>query len=148
MIRHILYLALSAWIGAATAPAQELTAIARVDRDRSGVFDGWFGGSEIVLHLTQGVPFRVFTMDGPPRLVIDFREADWSGVRAGDLLAETDALSDLRFGNFRPGWSRLVADLSKPMLPEEIGMAIDEGSGRAVLRVKLGKTNSSCPLAQ
>ena len=44
-------------------------------------------GAEVVLYLSQPVPWRVFTLDDPRRLVIDFREVDWRGVPDGALLA-------------------------------------------------------------
>ncbi len=83
--------------------AQELTALARVDPGPSEITDGWFGGTTLRLQLSQGVPFRVFLLDNPARLVVDFREADWSGVKTSDLLAEPGNISDLRFGPFQPG---------------------------------------------
>jgi N-acetylmuramoyl-L-alanine amidase len=117
--------------------AQELTALARVDPGPSRITDGWFGGTTLELHLSQGVPFRVFLLDDPARLVVDFREADWTGVTTADLLAEPGNVTDLRFGPFQPGWSRLVADLGEPMLPSEIGMPVDSGSGKATLKIAL-----------
>ena len=117
--------------------AQELTALARVDPGPSEISDGWFGSTTLTLYLSQGVPFRVFLLDDPARLVVDFREADWSGVKTADLLAEPGNISDLRFGPFQPGWSRLVADLATPMVPREIGMPVDSGSGKATLEITL-----------
>jgi N-acetylmuramoyl-L-alanine amidase len=70
-------------------------------------------------------------------LVVDFREADWTGVKASDVLTQPGRISDLRFGPFQPGWSRLVADLAEPMIPREIGMPIDKESGRATLEITL-----------
>ncbi|NUH66311.1 N-acetylmuramoyl-L-alanine amidase [Sulfitobacter sp. S0837] len=126
---------------AVTAPlplsAQELTALARVDPEASAVKDGWFGKTDLTVALSQGVPFRVFLLDDPARLIVDFREADWSYVQAEDLLAKSGRISALRFGAFQPGWSRLVADLAAPMVPEEIGMPIDPVSGTARLEVTL-----------
>jgi N-acetylmuramoyl-L-alanine amidase len=123
--------------------AQELTALARVDPGPSEITDGWFGGTTLKLQLSQGVPFRVFLLDDPARLVVDFREADWSGVKTSDLLGEPGNISDLRFGPFQPGWSRLVADLAKPMLPREIGMPVDSGSGQATLEIELKAVDAS-----
>ncbi|THH38950.1 N-acetylmuramoyl-L-alanine amidase [Aliishimia ponticola] len=113
------------------AAAQALTGLARVDPAGSSLTDGWFGRTELVLALSQGVPFRVFTLEGPPRLVVDFSEADFSALSADTLLPEQGSVSGLRFGVFRPGWSRLVADLSAPMLPSDVQMEIDEDSGAA-----------------
>lgn len=117
--------------------AQELTALARVDPGPSMISDGWFGGTTLKLQLSQGVPFRVFLLDDPARLVVDFREADWRGVKTSDILAKPGKITDLRFGPFQPGWSRLVADLAEPMLPREIGMPVDSGSGKATLEIAL-----------
>lgn len=137
MIRSILSAAASALLGLSCAVAQDLSAVARVDATQSGLTAGWFGHSELALHLSQGVPFRVFTLDAPPRLVMDFREVDWSGVRAEDLVQEDGPFADVRFGNFQPGWSRLVADLSGPFVPQDIGLTVDDNTGRAVLRMRL-----------
>ncbi|WP_187431603.1 N-acetylmuramoyl-L-alanine amidase AmiC [Roseobacter fucihabitans] len=143
MIRHLAFLTACIWMGLASLSAlsaQEMTATARVDADQSRIKDRWFGKTDIELHLSQGVPFRVFTLANPPRLVLDFRTVDWSGLRAADLLAGTDALSNLRFGNFQPGWSRLVADLEGPMLPDEVTMRLNEATGRAVLSITMAAT--------
>lgn len=119
------------------AAAQELTALARVDPAGSIVTDGWFGRTDLTLALSQGVPFRVFTLDGPARLVVDFREADFEGLRAADLLGESTRIGAVRFGAFQPGWSRLVADLAEPMRAVEIGMPVDPDTGRAQLQIRL-----------
>jgi len=119
------------------AMAQELTALARVDPEASAVKDGWFGKTDLTVALSQGVPFRVFLLDDPARLIVDFREADWSNVHSGDLLAKPGRIAALRFGAFQPGWSRLVADLAEPMVPDEIGMPIDAASGQARLEITL-----------
>ncbi len=93
------------------------------------------------LTLSQGVPYRIFTLDQPPRLVVDFREVDWSGVPADALLNKGTSIDALRFGVFQPGWSRLVADLAQPMLPDEIGMTVDEVTGAAILNMTLRTTD-------
>lgn len=116
---------------------QELTALARVEPAQSAIKDGWFGRTDITLQLSQGVPFRVFTLDAPARLVVDFREVDFSGLSASDLLEGGGRITGLRFGAFQPGWSRLVVDLAEPMLATEIGMPVDPNTGRATLGVTL-----------
>ncbi|WP_299504879.1 N-acetylmuramoyl-L-alanine amidase [uncultured Roseobacter sp.] len=135
MIRHFIFFTALSWMGATALYAQELTAVARVDPGPSQIEEGWFGKAEVSLHLSQGVPFRVFTLAAPPRLVVDFRDVDWSGVKATDLLANPGTVTDIRFGNFQPGWSRMVADLAQPMLPDEVGMTIDDATGAAILSI-------------
>ncbi|AXI46919.1 N-acetylmuramoyl-L-alanine amidase [Sulfitobacter sp. SK012] len=142
-MRHILILFLLVFGPANTVSAQELTALARVDSAPSMIEDGWFGRTHLTLHLSQGVPFRVFMLDEPPRLVVDFREADWRGVNASDILTEPGRITALRFGAFQPGWSRLVADLSEPMLPEVIAMPVGRDDGRAILEITLKTTDQA-----
>lgn len=117
--------------------AQHLSALARVDTSASEIEDGWWGRTDMSLQLSQGVPFRVFTLDGPPRLVVDFREVDFTGVQAEDLLSQAGRIEAVRFGAFQPGWSRLVADMAEPMIAQEIGMPVDPNTGRATLQIKL-----------
>ncbi len=129
-----------AWMmiwGALMVQAQDLSGLARVDAAQSGVMDGWFGRSALTLHLSQGVPFRVFVLDDPARLVADFREVDFDGLTADAFLSGSDSISGVRFGTFRPGWSRLIADLAAPMLPVEIGMPVDVSDGTATLEITL-----------
>ncbi len=125
------------------AEAQELSALARVDPVASSIQDGWWGRTDLTLFLSQGVPFRVFTLDEPARLVVDFREVDFSGVTSSDILGEVGRIHAVRFGAFQPGWSRLVADLSEPMLPVEIGMPVDPNTGRAILEIMLKTTSQA-----
>ena len=132
-----LFSALLIWVWAVSATAQDLSGLARVDMSASGVQDGWFGGTRLTLALSQGVPFRVFVLDNPARLVADFREVDFAGVTAEALRGESARISGLRFGTFKPGWSRLVADLTEPMLPVEIAMPVDQSSGQARMTILL-----------
>mgnify|MGYP003625999260 CR=1 FL=1 len=134
-------LALALWCAPATA--QDLTALARVDPDQSSIKDGWFGKTGITVALSQGVPFRVFLLDDPARLVVDFREADWAGITPQQLLNTPGRVADVRFGAFQPGWSRLVADLDEPMIPTEIGMPVDPASGAATLQITLKSVDQS-----
>lgn len=121
--------------------AQELSGLARVEVGHSQISDAWGGGLSVELALSQGVPFRVFTLDAPRRLVLDFREVDWNGV-SKDVLLNADRALDLRFGAFRPGWSRMVVDLAAPMLPKTVEMKVEPDSGKARLEVRLGEVGA------
>ena len=104
-------LALLVWAVIALSPgrAQDLAAMARFEVAGSGILPG-SGGAEITLAISQPVPWRVRLMDDPPRLVLDVREVDWTG--AVDLPLATPRITAIRAGVFRPGWSRLVLELS------------------------------------
>lgn len=121
-------------LSGATA-AQDFSGLARLDVAQSQVRDT-DAGISVTLYLSQAVPYRVFTIEEPRRLVMDFREVDWRGASRAALL-NADGATDLRFGALRPGWSRLVIDLARPMLVTEAGMQVDTRDGTADLLVLL-----------
>lgn len=119
--------------------AQDFSGLARVDNDKTKVVD-IRSGLQVDLHLTQAVPYRVFTLDDPRRLVLDFREVDWTGLSRAQL-GGASGVENLRFGALRPGWSRMVIDLAVPMIVETAGMSVDEDAGTAHVQVILSETN-------
>ena len=123
---------------AGAAAAQDFSGLARVDMAQSAVVDTE-DGVQINLTLTQLVPYRVFTLDEPRRLVLDFREVDWTGVSRAALL-NADNVGDLRFGALRPGWSRMVVDLAGPFVVREAGLTTFQNDPRAELKVVLEPT--------
>jgi N-acetylmuramoyl-L-alanine amidase len=108
---HLLRLTLALWLAALPGAAQELSALARLDPDRSAVSSEGEGVA-LRLAISQSVPWRLRVMDGPPRLILDTREVDWTGI---DALPLPDGVAGLRAGVYRPGWSRLVVELGRPM---------------------------------
>lgn len=120
--------------------AQYFSALARIDMSKSQIVDTR-DGIEVELALSQVVPYRVFILDAPRRLIVDFREVDWSGASRAALL-NADGAADLRFGGFRPGWSRLVIDLASPLTVQQAGMRVDTATGAAVLTVQMTATNA------
>ncbi|QCO56771.1 AMIN domain-containing protein (plasmid) [Pseudorhodobacter turbinis] len=102
---------------------QELSAIARLDVAGSQVQDKGRGVA-LSLAISQPVPWRVRVLDNPPRLVLDTREVDFS--QAASLPRSGARVVDLRAGVFRPGWSRLVLELSGPMAVKSAAMTTGE----------------------
>ncbi|MEJ6388374.1 N-acetylmuramoyl-L-alanine amidase [Gymnodinialimonas ulvae] len=133
MIRAVLLIALL-WLPV-PAIAQGFGALARVLADDSSLNDAR-DGVELELALSQAVPFRVFTLNGPMRVVIDFREVDFSGLPAA--FNRASAVETLAHGGAStPGWSRMVLTLNTPMVPEIAAMRTDDTSGEAVIRLSL-----------
>ncbi|MGL6212051.1 MAG: N-acetylmuramoyl-L-alanine amidase, partial [Paracoccaceae bacterium] len=133
-MRWVLALAVSLMMGGPVV-AQDLTALARLDAASSAIADQaqeQGQGVAVTLALSQPVPWRVRVLDAPPRLVLDMREVDWTGVQ--DVPRSSAAVLGLRAGVFRPGWSRLVLELAEPMLVAEAEMVTKTG---AVLRLRL-----------
>jgi N-acetylmuramoyl-L-alanine amidase len=98
-----------------TGQAQGFSALARVEpgstvQDRSD-------GIEVVLQLSQPVPYRVYHLAEPFRLVLEFSEVEWSPISHGSL-DQSAKVTAVRSGPVRPGWSRLVLTVDRPMLLE------------------------------
>lgn len=132
------------WSGGVPAPPTDvpsdgMTALARIDADRSRIED--FGANlHVELALSQPVPWRVFTLDAPRRLVIDFSEVDFAGADLAKLHA-SDHVQGLYRGRFREGWSRLVVELADPLRIETAGL-VTTGVQGAVLKLQLAPTTA------
>lgn len=113
----------------------EQRALARLDAARSGVAEL---GEELLvtLALTQAVPWRAGVLADPPRLVLDFREVGWEGIDPARFVGPA-AVQEVRWGLFRPGWSRLVLALADPMELASAEMRTDPAEGSAVVAVRL-----------
>src|SRR6056297_2770311 len=120
--------------------SEPLTALARPDVTASSVSD--FGGNVLVtLALSQPVLWRLYTLDAPMRLVLEFGEVDWAGTQPEQML-DSDAVGTIRAETGRPGWSRLVLDLEQPLKVETAGMSTTTADGGAVLKIQLAPTEA------
>lgn len=120
---------------ALAAGAQEFSGLARLDQESSFITDTR-RGIALQLGLSQGVPYRLFTLERPERLVLDFREVDWRGVDA-QALDQSDRVVAVRVGGFRPGWSRMVVDLDGSFLLDSADMQLNSETGQGYLKVAL-----------
>ena len=114
--------------------------VVRIDAAQSSMSQNWRGETTLSLGLSKAVPFRVYTLDTPARLVIDVANSEWSGADANELASGSSAVSAIRFGTIRPGWSRLVADLTEPVLPHDVSMTSND-NGFALLSLRLAKAD-------
>ncbi|VDC33051.1 N-acetylmuramoyl-L-alanine amidase [Pseudogemmobacter humi] len=94
------------------ARAEGLSALARLDPAASSVSAGE-SAVTLDLAISQPVPWRVRMLDDPPRMILDAREVEWTGL---NRLAPGGPVRDLRAGVFRAGWSRLVIVLDGPWM--------------------------------
>ncbi len=122
----------------AIVAGQELSALARLQSAASAIEDR-DGGVTVALAVSQAVPWRVRVLDQPPRLVLDMREVDWSGL--GQVRESSAAIVGLRAGVVRQGWSRLVLDLAGPHLVQVAEMRTQEGG--AVVRLHLAPASAA-----
>ncbi|TMV06447.1 N-acetylmuramoyl-L-alanine amidase [Ruegeria sediminis] len=124
------------WAWASVAFAQEFSGLARIDADESRITESGRNGVRVRLALSQGVPYRLFTLSEPRRLVLDFQEVDWTGLRSETVL-QTDRITDAQFGTYVPGWSRMVLGLGRPLGVDQASLQVDQVTGAAALDVLL-----------
>jgi len=86
-------------------------------------------GLRLELALGAPVPWRLFTLDAPRRLVVDLAQVDLAGADPA-LLDASARVTTLRMGLFRPGWSRLVLVLDAPYRVDEAAMRTAPGGTR------------------
>ncbi len=133
---------IAAFLGLALLASQPLTAQdrftgqARVIPDSTIVTEATDGGFSMALTLSQGVPFQVYTLADPMRLVLDFNEVTWRDLDR-TRLRNLSGVSDLRAGALRPGWSRLVLELNQPLGVRSAFMRIDDASQQATLNLNV-----------
>ncbi len=130
-MRSLLAALVMAVLALAPAFAQDLSALARLDPKSSSIVDQ-AEMVDVTLHLSQPVPWRVRLADKPRRLIMDFREVDWTGI--ADMPHDSTRLAGLRAGSFRPGWSRLVMELQAPLTVMSAEMNTEAG---AIVRLRL-----------
>lgn len=127
------------WLAVFFILATQAAGQAQFDPDRSSIRDGW-RSVQIDLGLSDIVPYRIFTLDDPRRLVLDFEGLDTGGISA-DTINTARGITAVRFGPFRPGWTRMVLDLAHPLTLAQAGMTQDTDGAR--LQVQLRRTTAT-----
>ncbi len=106
------------------------------------------GKTRIVLDLSGKLPYSIFTLADPYRVVIDLPAVEWSAKsQSANANANDGLVSGYRFGLFQPGNSRFVLDLRQPaQIANVFFMAAPPGatsanSGASRLVIDLTQTN-------
>ena len=71
--------------------------------------------TRFVLDISDSVSYSVFTLRDPYRVVIDFPEIDWR-ILQGDVVETRGLIKSFRYGRYSRGVSRVVLDLTGPVL--------------------------------
>lgn len=69
--------------------------------------------TRFVLEFDRAVPYRIFTLSNPDRVVIDLPSVEWNGPASGRDEG-AGLIEGYRHGLFRPGVMRVVMDLGAP----------------------------------
>ena len=83
--------------------------------------------TRMVLDLDRNVDFRAFVLGDPIRMVIDLPAFEW---KAGDVQSPKNAgVLATRHGNLKPGISRIVFDMNRPVSIQK-AFTLPAGSGK------------------
>lgn len=132
---------LSGLAASAQTGATDLAALARLLPEASRV-SGDDDAVRLSIGLSQPVPYRVFHLAEPDRIVIDFREVAFDDWPLG--VAWPNAIAGANAGPARmAGWSRLVLDLARPMLADRVEMVTDPLTGQAQVTLDLAAVSGA-----
>jgi N-acetylmuramoyl-L-alanine amidase len=115
-----------------------ISAQVTVDPNRTAVRDGWWQ-LEVQVALSEVTPYRLFTLDNPRRLIVDFKDVIWPDVAPATLLTG-DRATALRYGPLNPEWTRLVVDLAGPLKVTQAAMTSTDAG--ADLSITLKRTDA------
>jgi N-acetylmuramoyl-L-alanine amidase len=107
----------------AQEPARLQLGASAVTRQDSGWWQALFGPRTIKLSLAldKPVPYRVFLVGDPARLVIDLKDTSLSGQKLSSIFGH-QMLHAIRWGSFQRGWSRIVLELPDTYRVARAGM--------------------------
>lgn len=116
--------------------ASEPSALAQIGAEGIRVEDA--GGTVVLtVPLSQAVPWKVSTSDGPARIVVGFGDVVWGA----EPKAVSDSVLEVRTAKARPGWSELSLVLREPLAVASAEMT-GAADGRATLEVRMMPTTA------
>jgi len=83
--------------------------------------------SRVVFEMTNQVPYSIFLLHDPYRVVVDLPEVGWQ-LPSRPLPTPTGVFRTLRYGLFKPGTSRIVVDLERPAVVHKSYILAPSGS--------------------
>ena len=98
--------------------------------------------TRFVIDLSEKVDFRLFTLQNPYRVVIDLPEMAWE-VGSKGLRKKRGVISNFRYGLFIPGTSRLVIDVTGPVVVKNAFILPPSGRYSHRFVIDLAKTDAA-----
>jgi len=83
--------------------------------------------TRVVFELSNQVPYSVFSLSNPYRVVIDMPEVGWR-LPPRPLPVRTGVFETLRYGLYKPGNSRVVVDLRQPAVVKKTFIMAPSGT--------------------
>lgn len=109
---------------------------ARLIKENSFVKDRFFGGIEINLQLSQGVPYKIWMERDPLSLIIDFNVLNFNGIDL-EKINQSKNIESIEIKKLDTDWSRLSINLKDYWGIENTEMGINPQDNTASLSIFL-----------
>jgi len=109
---------------------------ARLIKENSFVKDRFFGGIEINLQLSQGVPYKIWMERDPLSLIIDFNVLNFNGIDL-EKINQSKNIKSIEIKKLDTDWSRLSINLKDYWGIENTEMGINPQDNTASLSIFL-----------
>ena len=117
-------------------PAASEVSFARLLNENSFAKDRFFGGIEINLSLSQGVPYKISFLEDPIRLIIDFNRVSFDKIDP-QKLNHSKNIKFIKFQELNSKWSRLSIQFEDFWNIENTEMRIDPNDSSATISILL-----------
>ena len=117
-------------------PAASEVSFARLLHENSFAKDRFFGGLEINLSLSQGVPYKISFLEDPISLIIDFNIVSFDEIDP-QKLNHSKNIKFIKFEELDSKWSRLSIQFKDYWNIENTEMRIDPNDSSATISILL-----------
>ena len=118
------------------APLVSEVSFARLIKENSFAKDRFFGGIEINLQLSQGVPYKIWMDRDPLSLIIDFNVLNFNGIDL-EKINQSKNIKSIEIKELDTEWSRLSFHLADYWAIENTEMSISPQDNSASLSIFL-----------
>ena len=112
------------------------SALARVDAKNSSIDDILWGQVQLQLSLSQGVPYRVYTITEPNRVVLEFNKAIIDDI-AMDQISQSDKIDSVEVAVSAAGWNQLILNVKQPLIVFSVETKVPDDGSSAMLDLVL-----------
>ena len=117
-------------------PLVSEVSFARLIKENSFAKDRFFGGIEINLQLSQGVPYKIWMNRDPLSLIIDFNVLNFNGIDL-EKINQSKNIKSIEIKELDTEWSRLSFQLADYWAIENTEMSISPQDNSASLSIFL-----------
>jgi N-acetylmuramoyl-L-alanine amidase len=117
-------------------PLVSEVSFARLIKENSFAKDRFFGGIEINLQLSQGVPYKIWMERDPLSLIIDFSVLNFNGIDT-EKINQSKNIKSIEIKELDTEWTRLSIHLADYWAIENTEMSISQRDNSASLSIFL-----------